>query len=223
VKPIEARDLSFSYFSSPRVLRGVNLEVERGEIVFIKGKTGSGKTTLLYALSGIIPHLVSGRMKGEVKLLGRKTMEREFNELAKRIGVVMQNPEMHFVGIPLIEELKIKAMNMGMGEGEAERRAAEVLRELKAVNLARRLPDSLSGGQKQIAAFALAVVHEPEVLFLDEPLSNLDVRRREIVKKYIERIAEEGRCAVIAERRTFTSGRVLVLKNGRVVSESDRG
>lgn len=223
MKPIEARDLSFSYFSSPRVLRGVNLEVERGEIVFIKGKTGSGKTTLLYALSGIIPHLVGGRMKGEVKLLGRKTMEREFNELAKRIGVVMQNPEMHFVGIPLIEELKIKAMNMGMGEGEAERRAAEVLRELKAVNLARRLPDSLSGGQKQIAAFALAVVHEPEVLFLDEPLSNLDVRRREIVKKYIERIAEEGRCAVIAERRTFTSGRVLVLKNGRVVSESDRG
>ena len=223
MKPIEARDLSFSYFSSPRVLRGVNLEVERGEIVFIKGKTGSGKTTLLYALSGIIPHLVGGRMKGEVKLLGRKTMEREFNELAKRIGVVMQNPEMHFVGIPLIEELKIKAMNMGMGEGEAERRAAEVLEELKAVNLARRLPDSLSGGQKQIAAFALAVVHEPEVLFLDEPLSNLDVRRREIVKKYIERIAEEGRCAVIAERRTFTSGRVLVLKNGRVVSESDRG
>ncbi len=167
-----ARDLRRSFQIGPRrieVLRGVSLEVERGERIFLCGASGAGKTTLLYTLAGL-----ERPESGEVEFEGRKLYRAGESALAR-----LRNEKMGFVfqGYFLLPELTAleNVMLPGMIGRHASREACA--RSLAAVGLGERenhLPPELSGGEQQRVAIARSLTNDPDIIFADEPTGNLD-------------------------------------------------
>ena len=169
---LSARNLRRSFQIGPRrieVLRGVSLEVERGECIFLCGASGAGKTTLLYTLAGL-----ERPEAGEVEFEGARLYRSGESALAK-----LRNEKMGFVfqGYFLLPELT--ALENVMLPGMIGRRASReaCANSLAAVGLGERihhLPAELSGGEQQRVAIARALTNDPEIIFADEPTGNLD-------------------------------------------------
>jgi putative ABC transport system ATP-binding protein/lipoprotein-releasing system ATP-binding protein len=167
-----ARDLRRSFKIGPRrieVLRGISLDVEQGEAVFLCGASGAGKTTLLYTLAGL-----ERPESGTVEFEGRRLYEGSVSSQSK-----LRNEKMGFVfqGYFLLPELTaLENVTLpGMIGGRASTASAEA--SLRDVGLAERmhhLPAELSGGEQQRVAIARALTNDPDIIFADEPTGNLD-------------------------------------------------
>lgn len=170
---LEARSLAVSY-GSREVLRGIDIDVEKGEIVAIVGANGAGKTTLLRTLAGTLP-----KSGGEVRLEGEPIESFDRIAIAKRIAVVPQD-------LPAASGFSVRevvAMGRSPHQGAWMRPTArdreivdEALRRTRLVELAGRPFDALSGGERKRATIAQALAQTPRVLLLDEPSAFLDLR-----------------------------------------------
>jgi len=176
---LRALDLQRSFTIGKRkieVLRGVSLEVARGEAVFLVGASGAGKTTLLYTLAGLeAPE--AGEVIFEGSSLYRQSAKVQARVRNRRMGFVFQ-------GYFLLPELTAveNVMVPMMIRGEPGRKAA--LEALERVGLGQRahhLPSELSGGEQQRVAIARALINDPGILFADEPTGNLDSRTGETI------------------------------------------
>jgi len=184
-----ARDLQRSFRMGSRrieVLRGISLELSRGEVVFLVGASGAGKTTLLYTLSGL-----ERPEQGTVEFSGRRLYSGSSREQAR-----IRNREMGFVfqGYFLLPELTAweNVTLPGMIGRSRERSAAE--KSLRAVGLGERLqhlPAELSGGEQQRVAIARALVNDPEMIFADEPTGNLDSKTGDAIMDLLLALARE--------------------------------
>lgn len=167
-----AKDLHRSFRMGSRrieVLRGISLEVHRGEAVFLVGASGAGKTTLLYTLAGL-----ERPEQGAVNFNGQRLYAGSSRTQAK-----IRNEQMGFVfqGYFLLPELTAleNVMLPGMiGARTDENRAAESLRAVGLGERLQHLPPELSGGEQQRVAIARALVNDPQIIFADEPTGNLD-------------------------------------------------
>ena len=164
------------------VLRGVNLTVEEGEFLSIMGPTGVGKTTLCLALNGIVPHLTGGVIRGRVLADGLDTRATPVAELARRVGVVFQDPETQIFNPSVEAEVAFGLENLGIPRAEMRQRIDHALAQVGMQAFAASSPAHLSGGQKQRVAIAAILAMRPRVLVLDEPTptpapaGNADVR-----------------------------------------------
>lgn len=184
-----ARDLRRSFQIGPRrieVLRGVSLEVQRGEAIFLCGASGAGKTTLLYTLAGL-----ERPESGEVEFEGRQLYRGGETALAK-----LRNQKMGFVfqGYFLLPELTAleNVMLPGMIGGRATQQACA--ESLVAVGLGDRvghLPPELSGGEQQRVAIARALTNDPDIIFADEPTGNLDSKTGDVIMELLLGLAKE--------------------------------
>jgi len=151
------------------VLRGISLEVEQGEIIFICGASGAGKTTLLYTLAGLErPESGTVEFEGRNLYTGRSSPQARFRN--KKMGFVFQG---YFL-LPELTALENVSLP-GMIGGASSQQAAE--ESLAAVGLGDRmqhLPAELSGGEQQRVAIARSLVNDPQIIFADEPTGNLD-------------------------------------------------
>jgi len=172
---VDARGLRKTYDTgSGRVeaLRGVDLIVARGEILSIAGPSGSGKSTLLNCLAGL-----DEVDEGQIRIDGldlRRMSDNERTDLrARRIGFVFQS----FNLLPMLsaeENVELPLLIAGQSGRKARRRAREALARVGLDGIGGRRPDELSGGEQQRVAIARAIVHEPALLFADEPTGSLD-------------------------------------------------
>ena len=224
---IEVRDLWRVYElegSSVTALRGVSLEVARGESVAIMGASGSGKSTFMNVLG-----CLDRPTRGTYRLAGRDVSETSADERAeirnREVGFVFQS----FNLLPrtsALENVELPLVYAGVGADEAQERARE---ELRAVGLAGReqhLPSQLSGGQQQRVAIARALVNRPSLLLADEPTGNLDSRSsREIMEIFLGMAREHGVTLVLvtheAEIAEFAR-RVISFRDGSIVSDVAR-
>jgi putative spermidine/putrescine transport system ATP-binding protein len=201
-------------FGATEVLRGVSLAVPRGELVCLLGPSGCGKTTLLRILAGLI-------RPDEGRVLIRGADVTRTPPYARRIGLVFQN-------YALFPHMTVRA-NIAFGlEARGVRgpvvgdRIARTLGLLRLTGLEHRYPRQLSGGQQQRVALARSLVLNPDVLLLDEPLSNLDARLRQEVRDEIRALQRElGITTVLVthdqEEALTLADRIVVLEAGAIV------
>ena len=184
---IEVRGVGFSYPTKSDVLRDIELDIHKGELLAIVGQNGSGKSTLASCLTGLL-----APTSGTVVVDGKPTGDYKFADLARRVAYIFQVPEKQFVRKTVYEEMAHGLKALKVPADELERRVNAVL---KTVHLDERKDSSpflLSHGQKRRLSVACMVISEPEVVILDEPTFGQDWRQAGRLMDYMRSLADAG-------------------------------
>ena len=173
---IELKGITKS-FGSLQVLKGINLTIEKGEVVSIVGPSGAGKTTLLQIMGTLDKADTGTLVINGVEV--NKLNERKLSEFRnKHIGFVFQFHQL-LPEFTALENVMIPAFIAGVSPKEANKRALEILELLGLSDRATHKPNELSGGEKQRVAVARALINRPSVIFADEPSGSLDTQNKE--------------------------------------------
>ena len=216
---IEFRGVCFSYGTGPQVLHDIDLEIEPGTTVAIVGSTGAGKTTLV----NLVPRFYDPTC-GEVRIDGHDARQVTMRSLREHLGIVLQDP---FLFSGTVAE-NIRYGREGATDGEV--RAAAVA--ACADDFIDRLPEgydtvvgergaTLSTGQRQLIAFARAVLADPRILILDEATSSVDTRTEILIQQALRELLA-GRTALIIAHRLSTvrdADRIVVIESGRIIED----
>ena len=214
------KNLKYVYPDGTEVDFGAESEftVRKGEKVVLLGANGSGKSTLLSVIMGLLKP-----SKGNVKVLGLSPTE-GFKQVRKRLGVVFQNVDEQIIGPRVYDDIAFTLRQNGMDKEKIEARVKEVTSMLRIEDKLNKIPHYLSGGEKQKVALAGAIVHQPEILILDEPLDSLDVKSRGEVEDILNKLNDEMGITVILTTHevNWVSGfanTVYLLSKGSIVSK----
>lgn len=156
------------------ILQDVSFAIHQGERVVITGRSGGGKSTLLYLMNRLYPVNCDGILSGEITLWDRKHEDYLPGEANARIATVFQDPDAQFCMPTVEEEMAFTLENLNVPRVEMEKRITAALEATQLTHLRHTVIQTLSGGMKQRVATACAVLMQPEILLLDEPLSHLD-------------------------------------------------
>ena len=206
------------------ILSDINLEIKDGEFVLICGDSGCGKTTMTKLVNGLIPHFVKDvKLEGRVTVSGKNVAQTQMYEIAELVGSVFQNPKTQFFHTNSSSEMAFGLENRGASPEYIQKRVEDTITELDIENLVDRNVFSMSGGEKQLLAFASVYAMDPEVYVLDEPSANLDATGIDKLCKRLEVIKNNGHTVVVAEHRLayiqkFVD-RVIYIKEGHIEQE----
>jgi iron complex transport system ATP-binding protein len=218
---LSLRGVRFAYASDgPEVLHGVSLDIPSGSITAILGPNGSGKTTLLWLLLGL---LRPGA--GTIQVAGRPREHYSRRDLSQRVGLVPQDEPVAFDLSVLEFVLMGRAPYLGLLElpSAADRRLAlDVLATMRLTALQRRAVPSLSGGERQLATIARALVQQSQILLSDEPTAHLDLANTRRVLDVMRGLGREGRTLVFTTHdpnlAAAIADHVVLLRDGRVLA-----
>lgn len=217
---MEVRDI-YKSFGRLEILRGISLQLHRGEILAIVGASGAGKTTLLQVIGTL-----DAPDRGEVIIGGERLSALSGNRRAafrnRHLGFVFQSHQL-MPEFTAVENVAIPAMISGKSRREAMAEAGELLRHLSLGDRLDHRPAELSGGERQRVAVARAIINHPEIVLADEPTGALDsVRKRELLELFLRLREEEGLSFIVVTHDRETAeiaDRSLLLSDGRIISE----
>ncbi len=206
-------------FGALRAVDGVSLALEKGEILALLGPNGAGKTTTVKMLCGLLlPD------EGEIRLLGLDPHRDPW--ALRHLGAVLEGNRNIYWRLTAQENLVYFGVARGLGLKEARRRAKEVLEELGLLDKAHTEGRHLSRGMQQKLALGVALMHDPEVLLLDEPTLGLDVESALKVEALVQHLARRGKAILLTTHQLEVAGRlasrVAILHRGRVVLEGPK-
>ena len=220
---IQLSNISKSY-GTLTVLSDISLSICKGEIITIVGPSGAGKTTLLQ-IAGTLDRPDSGKViydGEEISSLGDKRLSHFRNS---NIGFIFQFHQL-LPEFTACENVALPAMIGGMSKKKAMQKASELLDMLGLSERKRHKPAQMSGGERQRAAIARALINDPKVIFADEPTGSLDSRNRDEIRDVIASLRERlGQTFVIVTHdptMTTIADRVITMADGRIISEEDR-
>ncbi|SMO99641.1 ABC transporter ATP-binding protein [Paracoccus laeviglucosivorans] len=205
-----------------QILKGASLKGERGSIVALLGASGSGKTTLLRCIAGLEqPEIGYIKIGDKIALDSQKGIQLPPEQ--RNIGLVFQSYAL-WPHRTVKENVGYGLKLRGVNKADMDRRIQSILDRLGLGHLGDRYPSQLSGGQQQRVAICRALVYEPRVLLLDEPLSNLDAKLREEARYWIRKlILELEICAILVTHdqteALAAADHILLLQNGRIVQD----
>ena len=215
---IKANNIQYSY-GNLKVLKGVNLNINKGEFVSITGASGAGKTTLLQLL-GTLDEVQAGSLiinNKEVNTLNQKELASFRN---KEIGFVFQFHNL-LVEFTALENICLPAFIAGTDRKKAEVKGLELLALLGLSNRADHKPDKLSGGEQQRVAVARALINSPSIILADEPSGNLDSKNAtELHNLFLKLNKELGQTFVIITHNKELANlgsRKLEMKDGKII------
>jgi len=218
---IEAEDLWYRYGKADTwALRGVSLEVWRGEFIGLIGESGAGKTTLAKHLNGLLrPH------RGFVRVLGMDTRRTPASRIARHVGYVFQNPDAQIYAATIYDEIASGLKRLGYRGEEIDGRIEYALKVVDLKKPPTMSPHVLSFGERHRLAIATVLAIRPDVIVLDEPFAGIDYRRSLQMLEILGKMVREGHTVIliahdlqlIAEVAT----RVVVMKQGSIVRDGD--
>ena len=218
---IEFRDVHKS-FGSLEVLKGINLKIEKGQVVTLIGTSGSGKSTILRCMN-----LLERPTSGQVLIAGKDITapKTDIQGIRKNIGMVFQHFNL-FPHMTVMENMTYAPIRVNkLSKDQAEQNAMELLKLVGLTEKAQSYPGKLSGGQKQRIAIARALAMEPEIMLFDEPTSALDPEMVKEVLEVIKGLAHTGiTMALVTHEMGFArevSDRVCFIDNGLIVEDAD--
>ncbi|SQI44102.1 Spermidine/putrescine import ATP-binding protein PotA [Leminorella richardii] len=209
-------ELYLNYGTNP-VLKGVSMQLNKGEVVTLLGPSGSGKTTLLRAVAGL-----EGPSRGKITIGDRVMFDGKSGQITpvedRNLGLVFQSYAL-WPHMTIFDNIAYPLKLRKTPSAETRQRVDAVLTQLGLGQLGQRYPHQLSGGQQQRVAIGRALVYNPPVLLLDEPLSNLDAKLREEARVFLRSlIVELGLSALMVthdqSEAMAISDRILLLNNG---------
>ncbi len=218
---IEYKNVWYRYDDSEDyVLKGINLQIERGTIVAVLGDNGSGKTTLIKHANGLLkPN------KGDVYVDGYNTREAPISELARKVAIVFQYPEKMFFSPSVEEEIVSTLKNFGYQQDEIKERLEDSLKTFNLIHLRDRSPYSLSGGEQRRLSIAIAYSWGPDYIILDEPTTGLDGFSRHELVKTIYKLVEKGKTVIFVthdiEFLFEFEPRTILLSDGEIVFDGN--
>jgi energy-coupling factor transport system ATP-binding protein len=224
---IEVKGLTFTYKGEDETpaVKGIDLEIRRGEFVVIMGPSGAGKSTLANSMNGLIPGFMKGKYDGDVLVNGHEVRGTPVSRMAKEIGLVFQDFEAQLFSTNVNLEIAFGPENFGVPREEIVRRIEKVLKTVKLEGFEDRQPATLSGGQKQRLAIGSVLATYPDIICMDEPTTDLDP----VGKLGIFTIARELHessdfTLVIIEHETeeaLHADRVIVMKDGEILRQGN--
>lgn len=214
-KVIEVRNVFFSYSKKGEyVLKDINFDAYRGEIIAIIGNNGSGKTTFLQLIAGILKPT-----KGDVIVLGRNTKRYDCYKLAGLVGIVFQNPSLMLFCDTVFDEVTFGLKNLKIKD--FEKIAKKWLSIMELLEYSDHHPQTLSGGQRLRCAAASIFSMNPEIILLDEPTSGLDFMHIKKLMNVCIDLAKMGKTIIFVthdlEVALNYSNRIVGMKNGKIV------
>lgn len=219
---LTVKDIYKSYQDN-EVLKGIDLSVEKGEVISILGPSGSGKTTLLRCLN-FLEKPDRGTIVFDEKLYHFVSMtSKEKNQIRQKTGFVFQAYHL-FSNRTVLENVTLGLTTVrGMKKEEAHEIGMELLKKVGMENRWNYYPSQISGGQQQRVAIARALAPNPEIIYFDEPTSALDPELIEEVLAVMKDLAKEGRTMVVVTHEMRfakdVSNRVIFMEHGRIVEQ----
>lgn len=208
------------YFDKLEVLKGIDVEIQKGEVVVVIGPSGSGKSTFLRCLN-----LLEEPTKGEIIFEGISITDKktDINKLRQKMGMVFQQFNL-FPNLSVLENITIGPRKVkGLSDEEAKKIAFELLKRIGLTDKANNYPKQLSGGQKQRVAIARALAMSPDVMLFDEPTSALDPEMVGEVLDVMKKLAMEGMTMVVVTHEMGfareIADRVLFMDGGYIMEE----
>ena len=224
--PIALERVSHTYAQgtpfAQEALAGISLEIDRGELVGIMGRTGCGKTTLVQLMAGLLKP-TAGRVLVNGKDVNAPGYDRA--ELRRALAMVFQFPEYQLFETTVERDVAFGLRHLGLSEGEKEERVRWALEKtgFSFQDIRGQSPMALSGGEKRRVAIAGALAVKPEILVFDEPIAGLDPLGREAFLTLIRQLNRQGTTILMvshsADSIAETVRRVLVLNGGRLVRD----
>jgi len=216
---IKVRNLS-KHFGDLVVLKDINVDIKKGEIISIIGPSGTGKSTFLRCLNLLETPTGGSIFIDDVPILDKNT---NVPKIRQKMGMVFQSFNL-YAHLTVLENLTIGTIKLlGKKKSEANKKAVELLKLVGLAEKAYSFPDELSGGQKQRVAIARCMAMEPEILLFDEPTSALDPTMVSEVLSVIRRLAKEGMTMIIVthemEFARNISSRVFYMDEGLIFEE----
>lgn len=219
---LSSKKLSKSFEqNSETVLNGIDIEIYEGDFTIIMGASGSGKSTLLYALSGM-DEITSGKVIYKDEEISSYSEKQMAKLRSNEFGFVFQ--QTHLVSnLTLFENVAVAGyLNKNRTENAVKERAEQLLSEMKVEKARDRLPQNVSGGEAQRAAIARAMIHEPGLIFADEPTGALNRRNSEQVLDLLSSLNEKGQSILMVThdlRAAIRGTRLLYLEDGSIIDE----
>lgn len=221
---IQADKVEFSYDgdegeSLKKVLRGISMEIQKGEFVALLGHNGSGKSTMAKMFNAML--LPS---QGKVFIDGLDTVDEQvLYEIRRRVGLVLQNPDNQLVASVVEEDVAFGPENLGIPPAEIRERVDAALKAVEMYDFRLNAPYKLSGGQKQRIAIAGIIAMEPDCIVLDEPTAMLDPRGRTEVLNTIHRLNREKGITIVLITHYMDEAvgadRVIVMDSGEILTQ----
>jgi cell division transport system ATP-binding protein len=221
---IRLRDIHKEYPNGTKALKGVSMQIDDGDFVFLVGPSGSGKSTIIKLITAEI-----APTKGKLMVNGynlNDISEKQIPLLRRTIGVVFQDFRL-IEKKTVFENIEVAMRAVGATTSEIRRRIPYVLGLVGLTGKSRQLPTQLSGGEQQRVAIARALANNPSVIIADEPTGNLDPARSLEIMSLLEKINDMGTTIlVVTHERELVNRfgkRVVAIESGRIISDAAGG
>ncbi len=215
---IDVRGLEHTYEGGIKALRGIDLQIRKGEFVAIVGQNGSGKTTLVKHFNGLLHPT-----KGKVQVEGAEVRETDMLKLAERIGFVFQNPDHQIFAERVIDEVAFGPRNLGFPEKAIAERAERALEAVNLLDSREADPFSLTKAERQRLAVASVLTSATKVIVLDEPTTGMDYRESIRMMELIRELNEKEHTIIMVTHTLWIvshyAHRVIVMREGKIIRD----